>query len=112
MSIPMYFETENRRIYKGLTQALQEAIAHSDVAIDRSFFEHPKNCPLVKEAKAGFQHWLEKFVTEKIDAENISDRFPSYFIFGLSDEWRENRTRYVILQDELDTPFVQAKERG
>ncbi|MBP0017202.1 MAG: hypothetical protein J7647_06535 [Cyanobacteria bacterium SBLK] len=96
---------------QGLTEALQEAIARGDLAIDRGFFEHPKNCPLVKEVKAGFRCWLDKFVKRKIDAENISDRLPAYFVFALSDEWRENRNRYVILQDELDTPFVQAKER-
>ncbi|MEM9543939.1 MAG: hypothetical protein AAGA60_31205 [Cyanobacteria bacterium P01_E01_bin.42] len=30
----------------------------------------------MKEVKAGFRSWLDRFVERKIDAENISDRLP------------------------------------
>ena len=96
---------------KALYNELNSSLEQGELVIDQSFFQRPKDLPIVQAAKVGFAKWLEEFVEKKVEAENISNRLPAYFVFALNEEWRTHKQDYVALKEELDTPFTQASER-
>lgn len=96
---------------KALYDELNSSLEQSELVIDQSFFQRPKDLPIVQAAKTGFAKWLEEFVEKKVEAENISNRLPAYFVFALNEEWRTHKQDYAALKEELDTPFTQASER-
>ncbi|MEW6498578.1 MAG: hypothetical protein AB1589_39680 [Cyanobacteriota bacterium] len=96
---------------KALYNELNSSLANCELVIDRDFFQRPKDLPIVQAAKTGFARWLEDFVEKKVEAENISNRLPAYFVFALNDQWRIHKEDYAVLKEELDTPFTQASER-
>ncbi|MBE9116671.1 pentapeptide repeat-containing protein [Lusitaniella coriacea LEGE 07157] len=96
---------------KTLYGALNSALDNSECTISREFFQNPKALPLVKSVQTTFAQWLGEFVEKPVEAENISRRLPPYFVFALNEEWRTHREDYLILTEELDTPFTQASER-
>jgi hypothetical protein len=96
---------------KALYNELNSSLEQGELVIDQTFFQRPKDLPIVQAAKVGFAKWLEQFVEKKIEAENISNRLPAYFVFALNEEWRTHKQDYAALKEELDTPFTQASER-
>ena len=94
-----------------LYKELNSSLASGELVIDQEFFQHPKNLPIVAEAQTGFARWLENFVEKKVEAENISRRLPSYFVFALNEEWVSRSSDYAELKEVLDTPFTQASRR-
>ncbi|MGB7440035.1 MAG: hypothetical protein WA919_03125 [Coleofasciculaceae cyanobacterium] len=96
---------------KALYKELNSSLEQGELVIDQSFFQRPKDLPIVQAAKTGFANWLEEFVEKKVEAEKISDRLPAYFVFALNEEWRTRKQDYTALKEELDTPFTQATER-
>ena len=96
---------------KALYNELNSSLEQGELVIDQTFFQRPKDLPIVQAAKVGFAKWLEEFVEKKVEAENISHRLPAYFVFALNEEWRTHKQDYAALKEELDTPFTQASER-
>jgi hypothetical protein len=96
---------------KPLYDEINSSLEQGELVIDRTFFQRPKDLPIVQAAKVGFAKWLEEFVEKKVEAENISNRLPAYFVFALNEEWRTHKQDYAALKEELDTPFTQASER-
>jgi hypothetical protein len=96
---------------KPLFDEIYSSLAHGELIIDQTFFQRPKDFPIVQAAKTGFAKWLEEFVEKKVETENISRRLPAYFVFALNEEWRTRKQYYAALKEELDTPFTQASER-
>ncbi|NEQ67883.1 MAG: pentapeptide repeat-containing protein, partial [Symploca sp. SIO2D2] len=45
------------------------------------------------------------------EAQKISDRLPTYFVFALNDQWVKHSQDYLVLKEVLDTPFTQASKR-
>jgi hypothetical protein len=47
-------------------------------------------------------------------AEALSNRLPSYFVFALNKEWRRHPQDYGRISEHVKTPFTQAdkRERG
>ncbi|MDJ0737453.1 MAG: pentapeptide repeat-containing protein [Nostocaceae cyanobacterium] len=82
-----------------------------ELCIDQDFFRHPQNLPIVKEIKIPFAQWLESFGIPPAQAETISHRLPTYFVYALHEEWAKHADKYAILKEEIDTPFTQANER-
>jgi uncharacterized protein YjbI with pentapeptide repeats len=96
---------------KALYNELNSSLEQGELVIDQNFFQHPKDLPIVQGAKTGFAKWLEEFVEKKVEADNISNRLPAYFVFALNEQWRTRPQDYAALKEELDTPFTQASER-
>ncbi|MEW6495109.1 MAG: pentapeptide repeat-containing protein [Cyanobacteriota bacterium] len=96
---------------KVLYSEIHSSLEQGELVIDQSFFQRPKDLQIVQAAKTGFAKWLEAFVEKKVEAENISNRLPAYFVFALNEEWRTHKQDYANLKEELDTPFTQASER-
>ncbi|MFP4415423.1 MAG: hypothetical protein ACLFVV_28815, partial [Coleofasciculus sp.] len=62
-----------------LYNSLNASLTSNELILDPDFFQHPKNLPIVQEAKTGFAQWLEGYVEKKVEAEMISSRLPAYF---------------------------------
>jgi hypothetical protein len=82
-----------------------------ELRIDQDFFRRPKTLPIIEAIKTPFAQWLENFGVTPAQAQTISHRLPTYFVFALHEEWAKHPDKYACLKKELDTPFTQANER-
>ncbi|NES22514.1 MAG: hypothetical protein F6K41_27245 [Symploca sp. SIO3E6] len=96
---------------KALYQQLNNSLADGELVINQDFFLRPQQLPIVQAAKTGFLQWLEELVEKPVEAQKISDRLPTYFVFALNDQWVKHSQDYLILKEVLDTPFTQANKR-
>ena len=83
----------------------------TDISIDRDFFEHPQNLPLLQTVQQALKAWLVDHNTEPAVADTLVARLPGYFPFALHQEWRKQGERYAPIKAALDTPFAKASER-
>ena len=105
------FDIDKPQNIKAWFQKLNESLETSELTIDADFFEYPGNLAIVQEAKTGFVAWLEEFLENPVDAQQISSRLPAYFAATLADQWVAHNQEYAILKEVLDTPFTQANRR-
>ncbi|NEP61892.1 MAG: pentapeptide repeat-containing protein [Symploca sp. SIO2G7] len=96
---------------KALYQQLNNSLANGELVINQDFFLRPQQLPIVQAAKTGFLQWLADFVEKPVEAQKISDRLPTYFVFALNDQWVEHSQDYLALKEVLDTPLTQATKR-
>jgi len=94
-----------------LYQQLNNSLADGELVINQDFFLRPQQLPIVQAAKTGFLQWLEELVEKPVEAQKISDRLPTYFVFALNEQWVKHSQDYLILKEVLDTPFTQATKR-
>ncbi|MDJ0660413.1 MAG: pentapeptide repeat-containing protein [Crocosphaera sp.] len=96
---------------KELFKSLSDALTNHPITISDRFFTYPKELPLITEVKTGFFNWLKPLIENEKEAESISHRLPEYFVYALTEEWQNNKEDYLILIEQLDTPFTQANKR-
>ncbi|WP_242056467.1 pentapeptide repeat-containing protein [Nostoc sp. FACHB-152] len=107
----LLFEEPNPSDIESLDNYLNESLASQELRIDQDFFNNPKDLPIIKTIQGAFGSWLQYFIRNTIQAQTISDRLPTYFIFALHQEWAEHPDKYACLKAEVDTPFTQANEQ-
>jgi uncharacterized protein YjbI with pentapeptide repeats len=96
-----------------LCENLDWSLEQHEVCIDRRFFERPRELPVIEQIKTPFTRWLtEGFDLNDAQAQAMAARLPSYFVFALNNEWRENSTCYARLKEDVETPFTTAGERA
>jgi hypothetical protein len=94
-----------------LSQKLDFTLEEIELTIDETFFKRPRELSIVENIKKPFAQWLIGNGLNEAQAKAISDRLPAYFVYALSEEWREHRSDYAIITTALDTPFTKASER-
>ncbi|HLM59884.1 MAG TPA: hypothetical protein VK308_03670 [Pyrinomonadaceae bacterium] len=94
-----------------IANTLDYEVEAKNLVIEQRFFENPKELSIIKDIKKPFAKWLENFGLNSSQAHSISERFPSYFVFALNEEWRKRHEEYEILQSSFNTPFTKAAER-
>jgi len=82
-----------------------------EVLIDRKFFDRPAELPFLNEIQSLLQSWLECLGVANSGAKAIAGRLPSYFVYALIQEWRNNAKTYGPVIEALDTPFAIAGDR-
>jgi len=82
-----------------------------DDSIDNRFIDNPANISFVRRVQALLQQWLIGISLTPHVASAISNRFPTYFVYALNQEWRKNSKSYKPLIDSINTPFSRAGER-
>ncbi|MBP0013212.1 MAG: pentapeptide repeat-containing protein [Roseofilum sp. SBFL] len=97
--------------FQQLGEQLDTVMEQSDFSLSPDFFEHPKRLPIVEACQAPYKQWLQDCGLSEHEADAIAYRLPRYFVFALIDQWRRNRQDYVVLEEELDTPFTNASDR-
>ncbi|MBE9004314.1 pentapeptide repeat-containing protein [Fortiea sp. LEGE XX443] len=107
----LLFETPNQSDLELLYSRLNESLESQELHIDQEFFNNPKDLPILATINSAFGNWLQYFSLNTVQAQTISDRLPTYFIFALHQEWAEHPDKYACLKAEVDTPFTQANEQ-
>lgn len=103
-------EPRRNEVSKEIEQALA-ALDDLELVIDASFFENPKQSPLLDAFRGPFAQWLGQYLESSEEARAIASRLPSYFVFALYEEWRDRSQDYAEIQAQLDTPFTKAESR-
>jgi hypothetical protein len=102
---------EIETIVKHRLEKCLQTLEATELTIDSNFFAHPQELAIVAAIKEPFRQWLTEFVTTPAQAEAISNRLPTEFVYSLIEEWKKNSDKYAVLQTELNTPFIKAGER-
>jgi hypothetical protein len=105
------FPPEAKTAPDDLTSQLHTYISHDEFFVDCQFLDRPADLPLVGELQKLLRFWLEGSGVPAPSATAISDRFPTYFVYALNQEWRENAKSYRPLVEALDAPFAKAAIR-
>jgi tetratricopeptide (TPR) repeat protein len=77
-----------------------------EINIDSGFFNRPKEHQFVKDIKEVLYEWLILAGVEENKTNAVIDRFPSFFVYALDEEWRRNEGIYKRLFAE--TPFCDS----
>ena len=105
------FSSETEKDEDRLIEQLDSSISRIEVHIDRKFLDRPSELALISDLQAILQKWLEGHGITKPTAKAIAARLPSYFVYALNQEWRQNAKSYRPLVEAMDTPFAKAGDR-
>lgn len=94
-----------------LADTLDLSLENSELEITERFFEHPEQLPLLQQIQTPLKQWFEGFGLTAFQAETLSARLPTYFVFALNYEWRQRPQDYSRMIEQVKTPFTQAAER-
>lgn len=94
-----------------LCNQLDLALEKSDFVLNSSFFEQPKTLSVLTAVQDPYRRWLQTVGLAPHEAQAIAQRLPTYFVYALNQQWRQNRQDYARLQEALQTPFIQASDR-
>ena len=98
-------------ITEELDLELDALLETEDFFVDVDFFKHPEKLLIIEKVKPVFTNFLELFNFDTNIIDNILNRYQSYFIFSLINEWRRNYKYYQKFADALITPFDKAAKK-
>lgn len=78
--------------------------------VDKDFFKNPSKLEFMREIEVAYSQWLCDAGVSPLEAQLISTRLNSYFVFSLADEWRKNSKKYQGLLDSVGGPFSVAED--
>ena len=96
---------------EALVEQLDFSISERKILIGKEFFDRPADLSLMCDLQLLLKHWLEGHGLTNSAAKAIVDRWPSYFVYALNQEWRRNAKAYRPLLEALDSPFAKASDR-
>ncbi|MDR0864162.1 MAG: pentapeptide repeat-containing protein [Candidatus Symbiothrix sp.] len=94
-----------------LDKKLNEYLENKEYFIGIDFFNNPKSLPLINNIKPILKEYLGYFDFEEYEISNILNRFDSYFILALREEWSNNEKLYSSLKGIINTPFDPAVKK-
>ncbi len=99
--------------YMEFLEGISVLVEEKEVVLEFEMIKDPRSIPILEDFKNYFNQYLILFGISEKDAELITNRLPSYFVFELNDEWRNNFAKYEPLLNLLDAPTAEAarKER-
>ena len=105
----LYDDKEYMEFLENITSLVEE----KEIVIEYETLKNPRSLSLLESFQQYFSKYLILFGISEKDAELISNRLPSYFVFELNDEWRNNFPKYESIIQKLDAPIAGAarKER-
>ena len=93
-----------------LDKQLNELLNKDTYVIQKNFFKNPQKFLFLNDSKEIIIDFLKLFELENFEINNIMNRFNSYFILSLVDEYRTNINFYKSFENALNTPFNEAEE--
>ncbi|MFZ6723185.1 hypothetical protein [Undibacterium sp. Ji49W] len=90
--------------------AVEKCLDNVEIEISGDFFNKPGQHAFVAEMQEIFNQWLCDVGMSPREASSISVRFPEYFTFAISNEWRKNSASYKLLAEYKNSPFKNAEE--
>lgn len=103
--------TQSNKDSMALTEQLDFSIASQETQIDHKFLDRPAEIPLMHDAQQILKQWLEIHGLSPSSAQATVERLPTYFVYALNQEWRQNAKTYQPFLQVIDTPFTRAGER-
>jgi hypothetical protein len=103
------FSTKYKNI-DAIDDASIEVLETENLTIDADFFKNPKQLSILPKFQEAWQKWLKDCGLSEADSKSIVDRFPSYFVFALNEEWRDKPNDYQRIQEAVNTPFTSASQ--
>jgi len=107
----LLLEKPNENDLESLCDRLNQSLESIELRIDQEFFICPKNLTILASVRTAFGEWLQYFSLNQAQAQTISYRLPTYFVYALHEEWAKYPDKYTCLKEELNTPFTVANER-
>jgi Pentapeptide repeats (8 copies) len=107
----LLIEQPNKSDFELLSSNLNQSLESIEVQIDQYFFKNPKKLPIINDIQIALINWLQYFSVNQAQAETISNRLPTYFVFALHQEWSKHPEKYANLKEEINTPFTKAAEK-
>lgn len=90
---------------------LDFSIYSEGIRLDKKFLDRPSDLAIIANVKTSIGEWLVKRGVSAPSAMAIAERFPSYFVYALNQEWRRNSKSYGPISTAIETPFTKAGER-
>lgn len=97
--------------YASFLKGIDDLIEDKEITLEFEMLKNPRKIPILEEFQQYFSKYLVLFGISTKEAELINARFPSYFVFELNNEWRNNFTQYQPILDKLDAPTAEAARR-
>lgn len=97
--------------YVKFLDSLNAVLESKELEISSDTFTHPRSISFLADFGESFKQWLVFFGLKEIEAQNIANRLPAYFVMALNDEWRSNPSEYNAILQKTDTPFTIAATR-
>lgn len=91
---------ENPKI-KTVAKGMDFSLPLKDLFICSDFFENPANLSFLDYVKAALEKILIALELEPIKAKALTNRFPSFFLFSLINEWRVGGTQFEAISKVL-----------
>ncbi|MCD4655306.1 pentapeptide repeat-containing protein, partial [bacterium] len=83
----------------------------NEESINSVFFSNPKQLQILKKYRNFLNEWFLLCGLEKNQAIAFVNRFDSFFVYALRDEWVTKPQRYSCLREALESPFTDVAER-
>ncbi len=96
---------------KSIRTKINAILEGANLEINQSLFEAPESFSIFANLQPAFSTWLTEQGVPQRASDAISARLPVYFAMALHEEWSTSPDEYSILQQHIQTPFVQANER-
>ena len=102
---------ETPKDVSAIIEKLDLSLESSELEISHDFFKYPDQLSIIQEIQTPLRQFLEGVGVTDVQAEVLSDRLPTYFVFALHQEWQKNRQSYDKILGAFDSPFSSATER-
>ena len=80
---------------ESFSDRLSLSLEEHELTIRPDFFDQPQTLSIIKAIQLPLKQWLEGFIPEQAQAQAISNRLPTYFIFALNREWANRPLDYA-----------------
>lgn len=87
---------------------IENKINESEIAINNDFFEAPHHLALLDDLEIVLIEWFQQLGLDEAKAKSTYERLKGQFSFSLDKEWLTNASQYILIIDQLNTPFTKA----
>jgi uncharacterized protein YjbI with pentapeptide repeats len=105
------FPTELRDEFEEYCGSIEKEITELDIILDENFLERPREIALISVFQKKIIQWLVARNITEHKPESISARLPSYFVYALHQELRENNIDYTPLISLIKSSMSDAWRR-
>ena len=91
--------------YCNFLDGITTLVETKEIILEIGMLKKPRLIPFLEDFQEYFKRYLHVFGLSQKDAELISRRLPTYFVFALNNEWRANYGKYQHLLQSLDGPI-------
>ena len=97
--------TSNYQNYDSIAGKVKYALEDIEITIDQNFFNHPQELLKVLDIQTPLAQWVRHYGLNQAQAEAIAQRFPTYFLHALRQEWHAKASEYNEIIQYFNTPF-------